>query len=117
MISMEVFRELAHNLGEVTEAPHFERTAFRVNTGRKKKGAPLTRIFATYDGRTHRACLKLSPRDQDLFTLHDTAIIYPVPNKWGKQGWTYVELKKVKKTVLRDALKAAMEEVLKKQVK
>jgi hypothetical protein len=27
-----------------------------------------------------------------------------VPNKWGKLGWTYIELQKVKKNVLKDAL-------------
>ncbi len=108
MIQAKTFREIVHALAEVSEAPHFGRTAFRVPTGKKRKGKPVTKIFATFDKKSHRACLKLTPADQDLFSLHDPTVIYAVPNKWGKQGWTYMELSKVRKTVLREALKSAI---------
>lgn len=107
MISEKDFFKLVHSRGKVTEKPHFERTAFCADTGKKKKGEPVTRIFVTYDKKHHRACMKLTTADQDLFSLHDASIVYPVPNKWGKQGWTNVELKKVRKSVLTEALTAA----------
>jgi hypothetical protein len=76
---------LALSFPETTEEPHFEKTSFRV---RKK-------IFATYDEMNHRACLKLSEVDQNVFSTNQTGVIYPVPNKWGKQGWTFFEMDKI----------------------
>lgn len=101
MISINTFRKFALSLPEVTEEPHFEKTSFRV----KKK------IFATYDAANNRACVKLSEIDQDVFCLADKSAVYPVPNKWGKQGWTLIELKKVKKELFEDALVTAYCEV------
>jgi hypothetical protein len=34
-------------------------------------------------------------------------MIYPVPGGWGTKGATYIELIKVKKTLLKDALLTA----------
>jgi hypothetical protein len=45
----------------------------------------------------NRGLVKLSVIDQSVFCAFDKTIIYPVNNKWGKQGWTLVELKKIKK--------------------
>lgn len=97
MVSIETFRKFALSFPETTEEPHFEKTSFRV----KKK------IFATYDEKNKRACLKLSEIDQDVFASTDRTIIYPVDNKWGKQGWTNIELTKVKKDLFIDALTTA----------
>jgi hypothetical protein len=95
MIELKTFRKLALSLPEAEEAPHFEKTSFRV----KKK------IFVTLDVANARACLKLTEIDQSVFSTNPA--IYPVPNKWGKQGWTFVELKKVNKKLLEDALHTA----------
>lgn len=97
MVTINTFRKLALSFPEATEEPHFEKTSFRV----KKK------IFATYDEANKRASLKLTEVDQDVFSSIDRTTIYPVDNKWGKQGWTIIELKKVKKDIFADALKAA----------
>lgn len=97
MITIDTFRELALSFPGTTEEPHFEKTSFRV----KKK------IFATYDAANNRACVKLSVIDQDVFSKIDPAIIYPVPNKWGQQGWTLIELKKVRKQIFKEALNKA----------
>jgi hypothetical protein len=106
MVSFDAFRKLALLFPEVTEEPHFEKTSFRV-----KK-----RIFATYDDKNKRACLKLSEINQDVFCSVDKTIIYPVGNKWGKQGWTLVELKNVHKDVFADALTTAYCEVAPKKL-
>ena len=96
MVSVSTFRALALSFPEATEAPHFEKTAFKVK-----------KIFATLDEKAGLACLLLSPADQSAFCTFDTSIIYPVPNKWGLGGATYVLLSKVKKDILLDALTCA----------
>ncbi|MBX2971116.1 MAG: MmcQ/YjbR family DNA-binding protein [Cyclobacteriaceae bacterium] len=101
MVTLKTFRKLALSFPETTEEPHHEKTSFRV----KKK------IFATYDHVNNRACIKLSEVDQDVFTRTNKPSIYPVDNKWGKQGWTLVELKKVRSRVFSDALTTAYCEV------
>ena len=106
MVSIDIFRKLALSFPEATEEPHFEKTSFRV----KKK------IFATYDGIKKRACIKLSEIDQDVFSSADKTIIFPVDNKWGKQGWTIIEMNKVHKDLFIDALTTAYCEVAPKKL-
>lgn len=97
MVTIAAFRKLALSFPETIESPHFENTSFRV----------AKRIFATYSPKENRATLKLSGIDQSVFSGFDKTIIYPVPNKWGKQGWTKVELAKIRKDMLRDVLTTA----------
>lgn len=104
---LDFFRSFSLSLPEATEAPHFEKTSFRV----KKK------IFATFDSRTQLACVKLSETDQDLFCLFDSELIFPLPNKWGKQGWTLVKIEDLDKEVIRDLLCAAYNQVAPKKLK
>ena len=101
MVSIAIFRKMALSFPETTEQPHFEKTSFRV--GKK--------IFATFDSKNNRACIKLSEAEQDVFAVFDRSVIYPVPNKWGKQGWTLIDLSKVKKKMFADALTTAYCEV------
>ena len=61
MITVDTLRKLALSFPEVIEAPHFEKTSFRVNK----------KIFATYDNTNHQACIKLSEIDQDVFSSFD----------------------------------------------
>lgn len=97
MKQIDFLRTYSLSLPEVTEESHFEKTSFRV----KKK------IFVTYDAIHNRACLKFSESDQDLFSMIDSSVIYPVPNKWGKQGWTNMELDRLENEILKDALRVA----------
>jgi predicted DNA-binding protein (MmcQ/YjbR family) len=106
MVSIDTFRKFALSFPEATEEPHFEKISFRV----KKK------IFATYDDVKKRACIKLSEIDQDVFSAADKTIIFPVGNKWGKQGWTLIELSKVNKKLFMDALRTAYCEVAPKKL-
>ncbi|MDQ6812932.1 MAG: MmcQ/YjbR family DNA-binding protein [Bacteroidota bacterium] len=101
MVSIDTFRKLALSFPETTEDLHFEKISFRV----KKK------IFATYDDKNKKACVRLSEIDQDIFSLVDKTIIYAVDNKWGKQGWTLIELEKVQSDLFSDALTTAYCEV------
>lgn len=97
MISVAEARKLAMAFPETVEMPHFEKTSFR--SGKKKK------IFMTMNVKAQTAVLNLSPEDQSVFSLDEA--ISPVPNKWGLQGWTMVNLKKVKKALFKDALNQA----------
>lgn len=106
MVTIDAFRKIALSFPETTEEPHFEKTSFRV----KKK------IFATYDEKNKRACIKLSEIDQSVFSASDKSVIFPVDNKWGKQGWTLIEMTKVKKVLFIDALNTAYREVAPKKL-
>lgn len=101
MVSAENFRKLALSFPDVTEKPHFEITSFRIKN----------KIFAALNPPHQRATLRLSPIDQNVFSLYDAETIYPVPDKWGKYGWTNVNLKKVPRGMLKDALTCAYNEV------
>lgn len=102
MIDVKTVRKLALALEGAEELPHFEKASFRV----KKK------IFATIDEKNNRACLCFSAVDQSVFCAYDKTIIYPVPNAWGKKGFTFIELKKVRKDIFTDALKQAYMHIL-----
>jgi hypothetical protein len=97
MVNIKAFRQLALSFPETEELLHFEKSSFRVSK----------KIFATLDLKKHLACIKLPEIDQHVFTAFNNSIIYPVPNKWGKQGWTYLDLKKIPKNMLTDALTLA----------
>jgi len=94
MVDVETFRHLALSLPGTSESPHFEKTSFRI---RKK-------IFSTLSIAERKACLKLSETDQSVFCSYDRSVIYPVPNKWGLQGWTFINLDHIPLTILKDAL-------------
>ena len=106
MKQRNLLREFSLSLPEATEEPHFEKISFRVKN----------KIFATFDERNNRATLKLSKDDQFAFSAIDEAVIYPVSNKWGKQGWTVIELDKADDKILRGALVAAYCEVAPKKL-
>ena len=88
---------MANELPDTVELPHFVRTSFRV---RKK-------IFATMIEADHLVWLMLTPEDQDVFVAMGKPAVYPVPNKWGEKGATYVYLKMANDTLLKDALLCA----------
>lgn len=106
MVSFDTFRKLALSFPEATEEPHFEKTSFRV----KKK------IFATYDNEKKRACIKLSEIHQSVFSLAAKTTIFPVNNKMVKQGWTFIEMSKVRKELFLEVLTAAYYEVAPKKI-
>ena len=97
MVSIATVRKMALSFPETDEHPHFDRRAFRV----KKK------IFATLSEKDMTVSLKLNLHDQSVFCAFDKTVIYPVPGGWGRMGFTYVNLKRVRKTMFRDALTVA----------
>ena len=108
MVDIETFREIALSFQGTEENPHFNRTAFKV-TGK--------RIFATLLEEDQTANVVLSINDQKTFCSFDKKAVYPVPNKFGLQGWTTFELKKVPKELISEALFTAYNDVLKPKEK
>jgi len=105
MITEKKLRQIALSFENTSEEPHFEKTSFRI----KKK------IFASYDSKNKLVCVKLTPEDQASFCSFDKTIIYPVPNKWGQQGWTFISLEKVLEETLADALQTSYQTALSKK--
>jgi hypothetical protein len=104
MASADEFRRIALALDGATEAPHFDRAAFKV-----------ARTFATLaaDGRT--ANLNFTPDEQQLKCLTAPEAFQPVPNAWGRQGWTTVTLSKISAAELTTALQIAWRNALPKK--
>ena len=106
MVTIDTLRKTALSFPEATEEPHFEKSSFRVKN----------KIFVTYEDINKRACIKLSEIDQDVFSSADKTIIFPADNKWGKHGWTFIDMNKVHKDLFIDALTTAYCEVAPKKL-
>jgi predicted DNA-binding protein (MmcQ/YjbR family) len=107
MVTEKEIETWALALPDAVQVPHFEKTSFRI----KKK------IFATVDSKTNRLVVKLSEVDQSVFGSYDPTIIHPVPGAWGKQGYTIIELKRVRKDLCRETLRVSYEQVSKTKKK
>jgi hypothetical protein len=90
-------RRLALALAEASAAPHFDRIAFRTSK----------RIFATLGATGVDLNLMFDPGLQEFYCAQAPAAFAPLPNKWGQQGATRCELKRVDEATLAGALAAA----------
>ena len=106
MVSIATARQSALSLPEVEEKSHFETPDFRINK----------KIFASLHEGKNLMMVKLSVVDQSVFCAYDTDIIYPVPGGWGLKGATFINLKKVKKAMLLDALTTAWKTVAPRKI-
>jgi len=97
-------RRLALALEGTTEAPHFDRAAFKV-----------ARIYVTLAADGLSANLKLSPDEQELKCLLAPAAFAPVPGGWGRQGWTTATLSELSAAELSDVLETAWRHALPKR--
>ncbi len=89
-------RQAALALEGTVESPHFDRAAFKV-----------ARIYVTLAADGRSANFKFTPEEQEFKCLLAPQAFAPIPNAWGKQGWTVVTLSKLSKAELQDALKIA----------
>ena len=96
MATAQELRRAALALEGTTEAPHFDRAAFKV-----------ARIYVTLaaDGRT--ANFKFTPDEQEFKCMMAPEAFAPVPNAWGRQGWTTATLAKLSAEELKAALETA----------
>ncbi len=96
MASQEDLRRIALSLRGTVEAPHFDRSAFKV-----------ARIYATVPEDDGTANLRLSPEEQEFRCLLNPRAFAPVPNAWGRQGWTTLKLDELEPDELMSVLEAA----------
>lgn len=101
MMTIEQARQIALALPETEEKAHFHLASFRI----KKK------IFATIHADKNYVMVKLSPTDQSVFCSYNKEVIFPVPGGWGKHGATFINLKKVRKSMFLDAITTAWKTV------
>jgi hypothetical protein len=96
MATAKQFRELAMSLAGTTEAPHFDRRAFKAK-----------RIFATLapDGLT--ANIRFPSEEQEFRCEAQPDAYRKIPNKFGDSGWTIATLSALTAEELHAALAAA----------
>ena len=101
MTTADRLRALALALEGTVAAPHFDRTAFKV-----------ARTYATLAADGATANLNLAPDEQSLKCLTHPAAFAPVPNAWGRAGWTTATLAALTDDELAAALETAWRHAL-----
>jgi len=97
-MNVDDFRRMALSFPDTVESAHMNHPDFRVNG----------RIFATlHYPDSDSAMVKLPPDQQEAFVQLEPSAFVPVKGLWGRQGATYVHLKKVKEATLKGALTLA----------
>ena len=96
MATADDLRRIALSLEGTTEAPHFDRAAFRVKRNY---------VTLAADGRS--ANLKLTPDEQEFKVMMAPELFQAIDNSWGRQGWTTLTLAPASEDDLRAALEMA----------
>jgi hypothetical protein len=96
MATGEDLRSIALALPGVSEAPHFDRLAFRA-----------ARIFTTLSADRKSANIRLAPDEQEFKCLMAPEAFKPLNGGWGAAGWTRAELSALDKEELRAAVEMA----------
>ncbi|HEX2889076.1 MmcQ/YjbR family DNA-binding protein [Vineibacter terrae] len=89
-------RRMALALEGTTEAPHFDRAAFKV---------ARTYVTLAADGRS--ANFKFTPDEQEFKCMMAPDAFAPIANAWGRQGWTTATLARLGAAELKSALEMA----------
>jgi hypothetical protein len=98
-VTAQQARELALSFDGASEAPHFDRSAFRTPR----------RIFATLGAGGADLNLMLDPVIQEFYCEQAPGAFAPVPGGWGRKGATRCLLHEVDPDTFRGALAAAHE--------
>jgi hypothetical protein len=99
-------RRIALSLEGTTEAPHFDRTAFRAK-----------RIYVTLAADEKTANFMFTPEEQEFKCMMAPEAFAPVPNAWGKRGATTAIISKLSIAELEDALRAAWRRAMSKKAR
>jgi hypothetical protein len=96
MATAKDLRRIALSLEGTSEAPHFDRIAFKV-----------ARIYATLAADGVTANIKFAPDEQALKCTTAPDAFSPIPNAWGQRGWTTATLAALSIAELKRALEMA----------
>ena len=83
MANADDLRRIAVSLEGTTEAPHFDRHAFKV-----------ARIYVTLAGDGRSANLAFTIDEQEFKVMLAPEVFRPLDNAWGRKGWTEIDLAK-----------------------
>ena len=97
-------RRMALELEGTTEAPHFDRAAFKVD-----------RIYVTLAADGLTANFGFTPDEQEFKFMMAPKAFRPVPDAWGRQGWTTARLSALSAADLKSALETAWAHALPKK--
>ena len=97
MVTPDEAKTIALSFEGTGEQPHANRIAFTV----KKK------IFATLSFEDKTLNLKFDPHLQMIFCPPNSDVIFAIPNGWGRQGWTTINLDKANTKLVKSALAEA----------
>ena len=100
----EWIRQFVLSKENITEVPHFDKVAFKSKS----------KILMTMNVKENRICVRLSLENQNIFCSYNKNVIYAVPNKWGKHGWTLVNLADIQLELLEDVINCSYEDIHKK---
>ena len=87
---------LALALDGTTQAPHFDRTAFKA-----------ARIYVTLSADGRSANFMFTPDEQEFKCMVAPDAFRAIPNAWGRKGWTDATLAKLSVAELKAALEMA----------
>lgn len=94
MVSVLEVKEMMKQMEDVQESPHFDKLSFRVNK----------KIALTLNEKEQRCTVKFTEVQQSVYSTINIDMIYPVANKWGKQGWTNVDLTLIDAELLQEII-------------
>jgi hypothetical protein len=106
MSTSKDLRRIALSLEGTTEAPHFDRTAFRAK-----------RIYVTLAADEKTANFMFTPEQQEFKCMMAPEAFAPVPNAWGQRGATTAILSKLTVAELEDALRIAWSRAISKKAR
>ena len=89
-------RRIALSLSGTSEAPHFDRAAFKVK-----------RIYVTLAADGVSANFKFTAEEQEFKCMLAPRAFQPVAGGWGRQGWTTATLSELSLQELQQALEMA----------
>ena len=96
MATAKDLRRMAMALEGTSEAPHFDRAAFKA-----------ARIYVTLAADGGSANFRFTPDEQEFKCMMAPEAFAALPKAWGRQGWTMATLSALSSAELESALETA----------
>jgi hypothetical protein len=91
---------LVRAMPECVESSHFGTVDFRVRN----------KIFCTFP-KPGEMVLKLTREQQEMLVAAEGEVFEPIPNNWGRKGWTIARFEKLDASTAKSALEMAWSNV------